>query len=318
MKTLYQMFGIVLAVALAGAVGAADYPARPVHIVVPFAGGGASDSVARVIAPELAKLLGQPVIVENRPGAEGVIAGQVVAAAPADGYTLLYAISGTAALPIVTKTSYDMTADFTPISTIGNFDFAMFASPAVPPSSVAEFVAYAKANPGRLNFATLNLGEQLAASLFTRASGVRMMSVPYKTMGQIVPDMAADQVHLYFGPVINGIGFAKDGRMRVLATLGTERSPLTPNVATMRELGLGEVTFESTQMLFAPAKTPRPIVERLSRAVNAILAQPEVGAKLRTLSLRPKGSTPEEMGAAQQAANVTWARFARENNLGRD
>jgi tripartite-type tricarboxylate transporter receptor subunit TctC len=300
------------------ATGHAEYPDRPVRLVMPFAAGGASDAVARSIGPALAARLGQPVVIENHPGAQGALAGQMVATAPADGYTLLYAISATAALPVVTHTTYDMTKDFTPVSTLGTFEFGMFVSGKLPTHDVREFVAYAKAHPGALNYATLNLGEQYAAASFMEQAGIRMVHVPYRSMAQILPDIVSGQVHVNFGPLINGAALAKDGRVRVLATLSEERSAQAPDVPTLREAGLSRVSFESVQMLYAPAKTPKEIVEKLSREVNLVLDAPEVREQLRKVGLKPRGSTPEAMRRSQAAADETWARLARNYRLGVD
>ncbi len=314
MRSLRRLLGIAMLSCLAFA-ARAGYPDKPVRIVVPFAAGGPADSVARVISTELSARLGQPVIVENMPGAQGVVAGRAVATSPADGYTLLYAISATAALPVVTRTSYDMAADFAPISTIGTYDFCMMVGTTLPPKSVREFVEYAKAHPGELNYATQNLGEQYAAASFMSAAGLQMTRVPYKSMSQILPDMVQGQVHVNFGPLNNGLALAKGGHVRVLATLGAARSALAPDVPTMSESGLPGVSFESVQMLYAPARTPPEIVARLSREVNAALAQPEVRAKLEKLTLKVQGSTPAAMRQAQAAADADWARMAGEYHL---
>jgi tripartite-type tricarboxylate transporter receptor subunit TctC len=309
----WRLLMVAWALAWLAAPARAEYPDRPLHLVLPFAPGGASDAVARILAPELSTRLGQPVIVENRPGAEGLIAGQAVAAAAPDGYTILYAVSATAALPIVSKTPFDMTRDFTPLCSIGTYDFGMFVSTALPVHSVREFVAYVKAHPGTVNFATLNVGEHLAATLFMRAAGIEMRKIPYRSMSQILPDLVGGQVQVNFGPLLNGKWLADAGRTRVLASLGRERSPSAPELPTMAEAGLPGVKFESVQMLFAPAKTPRDIVDRLAREVNAILAKPDIRARLEKLTLRVKGGTPEDLRREQVAANTVWARFAREH-----
>jgi tripartite-type tricarboxylate transporter receptor subunit TctC len=309
-------FGFALLLAACAASAHAAYPERLIRIVMPFPAGGASDAVARIIAPELAARLGQPVQVENHPGAQGVLAGQTVANAPADGYTLLYAVSATAALPVVTKTSYDMSRDFTPVSTIGAFEFGMFVSSTVPVTSVQEFIAYARKNPGKVNYATLNLGEEFAAATFAQAAGIDMMKVPFTSGAQILTAMANNEVHVNFGPLVNGLTLTKGGRARVLATLGAERSARAPDVPTMKESGLSAVEFDSAQLLFARANTPAKIVEKLSHEINAVLSRPEIRARLEKLALRVKGSTPDEMQKAQAAANAMWARLAREYHLG--
>lgn len=314
MSALTRILAAAIALSIAW-VSRAEYPSRPVRLVLPFAAGGAADAVARTLAPALEARLGQPVVIENRAGADGAIAGQVVAGAPADGYTILYAVSATAALPVVGTTAYGP-SDFAPITTIGTYDFGMFVSPRVPATSVGEFIAYAREHPGTVNFATLNVGEHFAAAQFMRASGVEMTKVPYRSMAQVLPDMLAGQVHVNFGPLSNGIALAREGKVRVLAMLGPERSLLAPEVPTMGESGMPGVAFESVQMLLAPAKTPAGIVGQLSREVNAVLSQPGVRAKLEKLTLRVKGCTPEDLRRAQADSHAAWARFARDYRLG--
>ncbi len=313
MKPIHRILGtaFMLAAALAAR---ADYPSRPVRLVLPFGAGGAADVVARTIAPALEARLGQPIVIENRVGAEGLIAGQAVAAAPADGYTLLYAVSATAALPFVAKASY-RASDFIPVTTIGTYDFCMMVSSTAPFTTLREFIAYAKANPGKLNYATLNVGEHFAAAQLMRAAGIEMTRVPYRSMAQILPDIVSGQVHVNFGPLSNGLAVAKGGHARVMAVLSAERSPLAPDVPTLRESGLGDVAFESVQMLLAPAGTSPEIVAKLSREVNAVLADPEVRARLEKISLRVKGSTPDELRRAQATANEAWTRFAADYHL---
>ena len=309
---------LILALALASCplLAHSAYPDRPLRLVMPFAAGGASDAVARIVAPELSARLGQPVIIENHPGAQGALAGQFVAGAPADGYTLLYAVSATAALPLVTRTSYDMARDFAPVSTLGAFEFAMFVSSTVPATSVPEFIAYAKKNAGKANYATLNLGEDFAAAAFMQAAGVGMTRIPFTSGAQILSSMTSNDVQVNFGPLANSRVFTKGGRARALATLGSERSAQAPEVPTMKEAGLPDVAFDSIQMLFVRANTPAEIVERLSREINAVVSTAEARGRLEKLALKPKGSTPEELRKAQAAADAAWARLAQKYRLG--
>lgn len=309
-------FFAAMALAAWPAWGHSAYPDRPIRLVMPFAAGGASDAIARIVAPELAARLHQPVIVENHPGAQGALAAQTVVASPADGYALLYAVSATAAIPLVSRTTYDMARDFTPVSTIGSFEFAMFVSSTVPASSVADFIAYAKKADGKLNYAVLNLGEEFAAAAFMQAAGVQMVKVPFTSGAQILAAMASNDVHVNFGPLANGQTFTKSGRARALATLGSQRSAQAPQVPTMSEVGLPDVAFDSVQMLFVRAGTSADIVQRLSHDVNGALSAPEVRARLEKLSLRVNGSTPEELRKKQAAANAAWARLAEKYRLG--
>ena len=306
---------LLLASALVCLPAAAQYPDRPVRIVVPFAAGGVTDSVARITAHELAKSLGQPFVVENKPGADGAIAAQSVKAAAPDGYTLFFATNSVLALPLVSKSAAFELADFVPVSTIGRFPFAMYVSPDVPSQSMKDLLAYARANPGKLNYATVNAAEHLAATQFMNAAGVDMVRIPYKGGSQVLPDLVAGRVQVYFGPVGLGLGHVKDGRLRMLATLLPQRTPLTPEVPTMAEAGLAGVTVQSYQMVLAPAKTPRAIVERLSKAINAALRGAEVRARLEQISLIVEGMTPQEHAAMLDEAHRTWAHFFRQAGL---
>jgi tripartite-type tricarboxylate transporter receptor subunit TctC len=229
---------LALAAFLAPAPSDAQYPARPIRLVVPFTAGGVTDSVARITANQLSKSLGQPVVVENRPGADGAIAAQTVKAAAPDGYTLLFATNSVLAIPLLSKSAgFDAFADFMPVSTVGRFPFALFVHPEVPSKSVKDLVDYARANPGKLNYATVNPGEQLITGQFIKATGVDMVRVPYKGGAAALPDLVAGRIHVYFTPVGNGLAHAKEGRVRMLATLLPERTPLAPEVPTMAEAG---------------------------------------------------------------------------------
>jgi len=307
---------LALAAILAPAPSDAQYPARPIRLVVPFTAGGVTDSVARITANHLSKSLGQPVVVENRPGADGAIAAQTVKAAAADGYTLLFATNSVLSIPLLSKSAgFDTFADFTPVSTVGRFPFALFVHPEVPSKSVKDLVDYARANPGKLNYATVNPGEQLIAGQFIKATGVDMVRVPYKGGAAALPDLVAGRIHLYFTPVGNGLGHAKEGRVRMLATLLPERTPLAPEVPTMAEAGIGGISVMSYQMVLAPTGTPRDVVERLSTAVNAAVRDPDVRAQLEKVSLVVEGMTPRQTAAMIEDANRLWSQFFREAGI---
>lgn len=300
---------LLLAASIPGA--AADYPARSIRIVVPFGPGGVTDAVARITARALEKSLGQPVVVENKPGAEGAIAANTVKNAPPDGYTLFFATSSSLATPLVSKAAgFDPIADFAPISTVGRFPYALFVANDVPAASVKDLVAHARANPGKLNYGTVNVGEQLAAAQFLKAANVDMLRIPYKQSP--VTELIAGRIQLYFGPVGMGLAHAKEGRVRILATMVPERTPLTPDVPTIAEAGIGAVAVYSYQMLLAPARTPREVVEKLSREINIAVANPQVRADLERASLVAEGMTPAELARQIAEANRTWVQFFRD------
>lgn len=304
-----------VALSLATLAAAADYPTRPIKVVVPFGAGGVTDSAARTTAQAIEKSLGQPVVVENRPGAEGAIAAMSVKNAAPDGYTLFFATNSTLATPLVNKAANYEITDFAPISTVGRFPYAMFVHADVPARTVKEFVAHARANPGKVNYATVNNGEYLAATQFMKAAAVDMVQVPYKQAP--MPDVVAGRVQVSFSPVGNGIAHVKDGRLRMLAMLAPERSPLAPDVPTMTEAGIDGVTVYSYQMFLAPAKTPPEIVERLSKEINAALRITEVRAQLEKIGLSVEGMTPPQLRASLEDANRAWTKFFREAGIER-
>ena len=305
------------ALAIAPFNASAQYPDRPVRMIVPFAAGGPTDTAARVVAQALGKSLGQAVVVENKPGADGAIAAQSVAAAPADGYTLFFASTSVFALPYVMKPApFDMANALVPVSSVGKFDFCVYVNPAVPVRSVQELIAYARANPGKLNYATNNLGEQLLAAQFIKAAGgIDMVRVPYKGMAQTLPDLVAGNVHVFMGPMTAGLPFVRDGRLRVLATLLPGRNANTPDVPTLAEAGLADVRVLSSQIILAPAKTPREVVERLNREVRAVLRDAEVRAQFDKQAIIVEETSPQELQAMFAAVDRTWAQFASDNKL---
>jgi len=299
--------------ALLAAAACAQYPSRPVHIVIPFPAGGPSETVARHVGQVLAESLGQPVIIDNKPGADGIIAVQSVKMAPADGYTLLWATSAVLALPLTTKPPpFDTLADFAPVSSVGRFAFAMYVATGVPSRSMQEFIAHARANPGKLNYAAANQAEYLAAAQFMKAARVEMVRVPYKGAAQLMPDLIAGRVQVNFGPIGGGLQYVKDGRLRMLATLLPERTPVTPDVPTMAETGLPAVSVGTYQLILAPAKTPRDVIERLSRDVNLALRSPELRAALAKIALVVEGSTPEGLATIIKDDERAWIQFAQE------
>jgi tripartite-type tricarboxylate transporter receptor subunit TctC len=316
MSILRTLLPLALCVAIAPLPAAAQYPERAVRLVVPFPAGGPSDSAARIVGQALARSLGQPVVVENKPGADGGIAAQSVAAAYADGYTLLWATSAVLALPLVAKPApFDTYADFAPVSSVGRFAFGMYVHPGVPSQSLADFIAFARANPGKLNYASANMAEHLAAAQFMKATGVEMVRVPYKGSAQLMPDLIAGRVQVNFGPVGGALAHVKDGRIRMLATLLPERTQVTPEVPTMAEGGFPGVSVWSYQMILAPARTPRRIVERLAREINAALDDEDVRARFASLALVVDGSSPERLAAMMRMADRDWAQFFREAGL---
>jgi len=308
----FLMFGAGLA--------AAQYPAKPVRIIVPFLAGGPVDTTARVLQQALARALGQPVVIENKPGADGAIAAQAVASSAPDGYTLFFGGSSTmVSVPVLRKSPpFDPVSDFTPISLIGRYAFCMFVHPDVPARSVAEFVAHARANPDKLNYATSNLTEFMFAAQLMKSTGIRMVRVPYKGAAQAIPDLIAGRVQLDFVPISAGLAHYRDGRLRLLATVLPQRIPVAPEVPTMAEAGVAGVTVSPWQGIFGPAKLPKEIVERLARELTLILQSAELRAQYDKQGFQPEPSTPEALAAMLKSDVQTWGQIVREAGIAQD
>ena len=288
-------YSIALALLLAYASAWAQYPTRPVNIIVPFPAGTASDLATRILANELASGLGQPVIVQNRPGANSAIGAAAVAAAPPDGYTLLLATAGTAALPVLLKSlPYDTRRDLTPISTVARFVLYLYVNAELPVRTVPELLEHVRANPGKLNYATGNpVGIVASAQMLAMAGNPAMLHVPYKGEPAAVADLATNRVQAMFSSPSSADGFAKAGKLRVLATNLPQRSPFAPEIPSMNEF-FPKFSVTAWAGLMGPRGLPRDIVERLSREVVAALSRPQAKEKFDKLQYVAYGSSPEE------------------------
>jgi tripartite-type tricarboxylate transporter receptor subunit TctC len=317
MQKLMRVFTAVAALGLIAIPAAAQYPSKPIRIVVSLAAGGTADAVARIIAQPLSETLGQPVVVDNRPGAEGAIAGEVVAKSAPDGYTILFSgNSSMLGVPILRKNPpYDVIADFAPITSLGKYAFFLIVHPSVPANTLAELIDYARANPGRLNYATATVNEVLAFAQLKSLANVDMVQVPYKGGAPAMPDLLSARIQLIIIPSTLVAPLVKEGRLRALATLLPKRSSLFPSVPTIAEAGMPRLTVVPWSALFAPAKTPKDIVERLSREVNVILQRPEIRGQFQKHGFEPGGSTPGELGAFLKQQLVEWRSAARSAGL---
>jgi tripartite-type tricarboxylate transporter receptor subunit TctC len=268
---------------------------------VPFPPGGGNDTVARAIAQQLAADVGQPVVVDNRPGAGGIIGAQEAAKAPADGYTLFLGGVGSHAVNpnLHARLPYDAVKDFAPITLVASAPSVLVVNPSLPVRSVAEFTAYARANPGKLNFASNGNGSsaQLAAVLYETMAGVKMLHVPYKGLGPALTDLLSGQVQLMFSSIVAIVPHIQAGRLRALAVTSRKRSALLPEVPTLAESGLPGYEAGSWYGILAPAGTPRPAVERLHDEIVKALRMPQVSQRLAAEGAEVIGSTPEEFGA---------------------
>lgn len=315
MKThtrLAAAFGaLALAIAgLAASLAHADqFPSHPVHIVVPFPPGGGTDALARIMAPYLNQAWGVPVIVENKPGASGHIGAELVAGSAADGYTLL--MSSTASL---TPKNVDK---FAPITLVSASPYVVVVNPKVPAASIAQLVAYAKKNPGKLTFGSSGTGaaSHLAGELFKSMAGVDMLHVPYKGTGQAVKDLLGGQIDVMFAPGETVMPQVKAGRLRALAVTSARRASAIPDLPTVAEAGVPGYEAIGWFGLLAPAATPRALVEKLSRDANAVLADREVRSKMLALGAEPSGDTPDEFARFIHADQAKWTKLMRERGI---
>ena len=303
-------------VALGASVAQAqDYPSRPVRVVVPFSPGGAVDGPMRVIAQELSKRLGQQVIVDNKPGAGATIGTDVVAKAPADGYTLLLASQTNAiSATLYPKLPYDPIEDFTPISLIGREPGVLVVHPSLPVKTFQEFVAYVKERPGRVDYASSGngSGQHLFVALLASMTGMKMNHVPYRGSGQATADLLGGQVQLSIPGTAGMVGHIKAGKLRALAVTGAKRSPQLPDVPTVMESGVPGYEAYVWMGLLAPKGTPAPIVDKLFRELTQALATSEVKTYMASAGIEIVGSTPAEFATFFRAEKELWARVIRE------
>ena len=290
---------------------------KTTRIVVGFPPGGAADVTIRIVAQGLAAELGQPVVVENRPGADSVIAADAVRTAPPDGMTLFMGTNtAMVAVPSArTPPPYDPFKDFTPVSRLGSFTMFLVVSPTLPATSVAAFLDHVRANPGKLNYASSNSAARLAGVQLLAPQKLDMVHVPYKGDAAALNDLMTDRIQMMFGTGTGVPPLARDGRVRVLATLLDARSPLLPEVPTAAEAGIRGLTIDPWAALFAPAKQPSEITLRLSRAVKAVLENPDSRQQFANQGFAPRASTPEELAAFHHSQWDAWTRTVRENNI---
>jgi tripartite-type tricarboxylate transporter receptor subunit TctC len=296
-------------IALAQPAAAQPYPNRPVKIIVPTPAGGPVDVMARILANALPPFLGQNAIVENRAGAGNTLGSKAAAAADPDGYTLLVsAASGLIMSPMVYKNAgYDETS-FAPIALIAETPQVLVANPGAPFNSVAELVAYAKANPGKLNYSTGGAGTlpHLTAELFKQLSGTDIVHVPYKGGGPALTDVVAGQVPMTFDTLGTSLQFIREGKLKALAVSNPTRLAELPNVPAMPEVGYGAINSGAWVALLAPLGTPPAILARLNQAANAALASPQMKEALTRLSAQPRGGTAEDLARHMKAEHDKW------------
>jgi tripartite-type tricarboxylate transporter receptor subunit TctC len=296
-----------------------DYPAKPIRIVVPFSPGGVADNSARVVADPLGARLGQQVLVENRPGASGNIGTQAVAQAAPDGYTLLLGFDGTMVINphVFPKIPFDTLKDFAPVTKLGDATLILVAHPSVPARDLAEFIAHAKARPGPFAYGTSGTGgtPHLAGELLKLRAGIALEHVPYKGGGQAITDVVGGQIPLVFTAIATAQQYVRTGRLVGLGVPSARRSAALPDVPTFVESGLPGFDVSSWTGIFAPAGTPRPVIDKLQRELAAVLRTAFVRERYAVLGIEPVGNSSQEFGDQVRADLARWEKVVKEANV---
>jgi len=309
----------VLLAPLAGAQSASTisgpgYPSKPIRVILSVPAGATPDVTARLVTPGLASVLGQPLVVDNRGGAGGLIGAEIVAKAAPDGYTLFISSPGALTiLPHLRKVPYDTLRDFTPISLISVGPFVLIVHPSVPAKTVKELIALAKAQPGKLNYASAGSGvaNHLAMELFKQMAGVDITHVPYKGAPQAVTDVLAGHMNMMFNSIAPLVGHIKAGRVRVIGIASSKRSPQLPDIPTIAEAGVPDYEAENWFGMFAPAKTPQRIIARLNEAVVKVVRSPEIQSQFAALGADAVGNSPVEFAAFVRRDMEKYAKVVR-------
>jgi len=295
--------------AAAAAPALAQYPNKPVRIVVPYPPGGTTDILARLTAARLTESMGQPFVVENRPGASGGIGSQAVAKSAPDGYTLVMAtISSHGIVSAISKLPYDPVKDFSPVTVIGSTPNVILVHPDLPAKNLAELLKLAREKPGKLNFGSTSPGgsPHMSAELLKMMAKVDMVHIPYKGAGPMLTDLIGGQIQIGFDNLPSSMGHIKSGKVRAVAVTTTKRWPGTPDVPTVAESGVPGYEVSGWFGLLAPAGTPKPVIDALYRAASAMLKQPDVQKQMLELGAEPGGNTPDAFGKQIAAEVEKW------------
>jgi tripartite-type tricarboxylate transporter receptor subunit TctC len=320
MKSLSRL--LIAAATLGGAAFASPadaqtYPARPITLIVPFGAGSATDTISRIVAQHLGVALNTSIIVENKAGANGAIAGAFVARASPDGYTIMMATnSPLSAAPSLNKTlAYDPIKDFVPLSRVGSYIFILATHPSVPAKTLPELIAYTKANPGKLTFASGNGSGVVAGETFKSWAGLDMTHVPYKTAPPAINDLLAGRVSMMFTDITIAGAHVTAGSLRALATTRLQRSTIYPDLPTLNEAGVKDFDMDSWAGLFAPAKTPPEIVNRLNTELRKIIDNPDVKAKIALLGFEAFSSSTDELAEHVKVQLVKWTKMIKDAGI---
>jgi tripartite-type tricarboxylate transporter receptor subunit TctC len=319
MKAVAQIACSSLLFFHAAFVGAQDYPTKPIRLIAPFAPGGATDLLARVIGQKISERFGQSVLIDNRVGASGNIGAEIVAKAAPDGYTLLMGgVPHAISMSLYRKLGYDFAKDLSPVAMIASFPSAIVLHPSLPARSIKELIALAKAQPGQLNYGSAGNGSpnHLALELFNTMAHVKMMHVPYKGTGQMVVDLVAGQLQLASMGFPAALQNVKSGKLRVIAVTSASRSPLLPDVPTVAETGLPGFDVTSWYGVFGPAALPRDIVGRLNTEIGGMAAATDVKERFARLGAEPASLAPDAFGRYVRAEIVRWSKVVKDSGAG--
>lgn len=294
-----------------------NYPNKPIRWVTPYAPGGSTSALSRLVGEKLSETFGRPVIIDNRPGANTMIGADAVAKASPDGYTILLGGNSQIVLALLMKPPYDVFKDFAPVTILAKTNYILVVNPALPANNLQEFITYAKARPGQLNVASVSSGssQHLMGELFGMLTGVKMKHIPYKGGAQGITDLMGGHVQASFSNALNVIPHIKNGRLKGLAITGDKRTAALPQVPTYAEAGLPSYDPKNWQGILAPARTPRAIVMRLSDETAKIVAMPDISEKLINSGMEPFHTGPEKMAAQMKADYAETARVIKTANI---
>ncbi len=322
MRIVFKTIAAILAgLAIAGTAAAQSYPSKPIRFIVPFPPGGPVDAVARIVGQRVSLSVGQPVTVENRAGAGGIVGAEIAAKAPADGYTVFVCAIHHSVLPSIhAKLPYDFWRDFVPLSMGTTFPIVVVANPSMPVSTLKDLIAYAKANPGKLSYGSSGNGggTHLAGELFKTLAGVDILHVPYKGSAPAMTDLLGGQVQLMFADGPTAVPQVKGGKVKALAVAQSRRSALVPDVPSATEAGLPGYDAYSWAGFVAPTGTPPEIVQRLNAEIVKALSAPDMREAMLARGAEPQPGTPEQFAAFVRAEMAKWAKVVREANIKAD
>ena len=306
-----------LLIAFAAQAAAQNFPTKPIRLIVPIAAGGGPDTIGRAVAQKLTESFGQTMVVDNRAGASGAIAVELAKQSAPDGYTILLISASQVIRPLLFKVPYDLFADFAPITQLSSQSYVLMASPKTPAKSVSELVAYARANPGKLNYASVGQGSQihLMTELFRSLTKIQAVHVPYKGIGPAYPDLIAGNIQFMFGSIITSQGHIRAQRLQALAVSGPKRIKAFPELPTVSEAGVRGFAVTQWYALLAPAGTPRATVDFLNKETNQALHHPDVSGRIAAEGSEAVGVTPQQLAAHMKAERDKWAKVIREAGI---